>query len=139
MGLRRRMAASYVLVTAAAVLVVEAVLLGVYVPSLLGDSDLRNRLQSLASQDSKILSLTISRISADNPGLGIPGLLFLAQREAGPMVSLQGTRLDDQGIQIVSAWWPQPGQRPVTQLLYGMSGQPHRPGRGPIQRGHQMQ
>ncbi|GAA0966557.1 hypothetical protein GCM10009555_008730 [Acrocarpospora macrocephala] len=115
MGLRRRMAASYVLVTAAAVLVVEAALLGVFVPSLLGDSDLRNRLQSLATQDAKILSLTISKISSDNPKLGIPSLLFLAQREAGPLVSLQGTRLDNQGIQIVSAKGTSP-DKPIEVL-----------------------
>ncbi|MEO3860258.1 histidine kinase [Acrocarpospora sp. B8E8] len=115
MGLRRRMAASYVLVTAAAVLVVEAALLGVFVPSLLGDSDLRNRLQSLATQDAKILSLTISKISSDNPKLNIPSLLFLAQREAGPLVSLQGTRLDNQGIQIVSAKGTSP-DKPIEVL-----------------------
>ncbi|MFI6316841.1 ATP-binding protein [Nonomuraea sp. NPDC050556] len=91
MGLRRRMAASYVLVTTAAVLVVEAVLLGIYVPSVVSDSGLQNRLQNLANQDAKILSLTLSRLNADFPKLDMSSLLNLAQKAAGQRISLDGT------------------------------------------------
>lgn len=92
------MAASYVLVTTAAVLVVEAVLLGVYVPSVLSDSGLQNRLQTLADQDAKILSLTLSKLNAQSPELDMPSLLNLAQKSAGQRISIDGTTTGGDGM-----------------------------------------
>jgi signal transduction histidine kinase len=62
-GLRARMAASYVLVTAAAVIAVEGVLLGLLVPHLLSGSDLARRTQYQATVDAKTLSLIATKIS----------------------------------------------------------------------------
>jgi signal transduction histidine kinase len=69
-----------VVVTAAAVLVVEAVLLGFYVPSILSSSDLQSHLQVRADQDAKVLSLTASKITVDHPDLGVAELLNAAQK-----------------------------------------------------------
>lgn len=85
------MAASYVLVTTAAVLVVEAVLLGIYVPSVLSDTGLQSRLQNLANLDAKVLSLTLSRLNGDYPKLDMSTLLNLAQKSAGQRISIDGT------------------------------------------------
>jgi signal transduction histidine kinase len=63
------MAASYVLVTAAAVLAVEGVLLGLLVPSLLSGSDLARRTQYQATTDAKTLSLVATKISSSQAGL----------------------------------------------------------------------
>ncbi|MET8047318.1 hypothetical protein ABZU75_06910 [Streptosporangium sp. NPDC005286] len=101
MGLRGRMAASYVLVTAAAVVVVEAVILGVYVPTLIGASDLQNRLQTRAGRDAKVLSLTVSDVNAANPGAVMTDKLIVAQKMARDDISLNGTRAgQDQGVPI---------------------------------------
>ncbi|GAA0423785.1 hypothetical protein Acor_44490 [Acrocarpospora corrugata] len=101
MGLRRRMAASYVLVTAAAVLVVEAALLGVYLPTIVGDSDLQNRLQAQAGRDAKILSLAVSDIGAAVPGTGLADLLDVAQKAAREDLSLNGSPTpQDQNLRI---------------------------------------
>lgn len=86
------MAASYVLVTATAVLVVEAVLLGVYVPSIVGDSDLQNRLQAQASRDAKILSLAVSNVGAAAPSAGMFDLLTMAHKVTSEETSLSGTK-----------------------------------------------
>jgi signal transduction histidine kinase len=95
------MAASYVLVTAAAVLVVEAVLLGVYVPSIVGDSDLQNRLQSQANRDANILSLAVSNLNVAAPGATMNELLNMAQKVARGQISLSGATVDpDKGVQI---------------------------------------
>src|SRR5712664_2035575 len=47
-GLRARMAASYVLVTAAAVIVVEAIAIAFTIPSLLANQDLTSRVRNTA-------------------------------------------------------------------------------------------
>jgi signal transduction histidine kinase len=64
LGLRPRMAASYVLVTAGAVLVVEAVLLGLLVPRVLSGSDLQQRAQYQAATDAKTFSLLATKLSS---------------------------------------------------------------------------
>ncbi|GGK82377.1 hypothetical protein Sme01_38200 [Sphaerisporangium melleum] len=65
-GLRARTAASNVLVTAAAVLIVEAVLLG-FVISSAGGSSLTARLQNQAGNDAKVLSATVTKMSMSLP------------------------------------------------------------------------
>ncbi|GII30328.1 hypothetical protein Pmi06nite_37700 [Planotetraspora mira] len=94
------MAASYVLVTAAAVLVVESVLLGVYVPSIVGDPGLQNRLQAQANRDAKILSLTVSNLNADAPAAPMKNLLLMAKKVASGQISLSGARADPKGVPI---------------------------------------
>ncbi|GII57698.1 hypothetical protein Pth03_60870 [Planotetraspora thailandica] len=95
------MAASYVLVTAAAVAVVEAVLLGVYVPSIIGDSGLQNRLQNQAGPDAQILSLAVSNLSAANPSVPMTGLLNMAQKVTSDEISIGGSKGNpDQGVPI---------------------------------------
>jgi signal transduction histidine kinase len=69
LGLRARMAASYVLVTAAAVLAVEGVLLGLLVPRALSGSDLARRTQYQATTDAKTLSLVATKLSSARPDL----------------------------------------------------------------------
>ncbi|GII65061.1 hypothetical protein Skr01_51460 [Sphaerisporangium krabiense] len=73
-GLRTRTAASYVLVTAAAVLIVEAVLVG-FVISSAGDSTLLAKLQQLAGEDAKIMSASATKIVTSGAGFTAPGLL----------------------------------------------------------------
>ncbi|MGP3959099.1 hypothetical protein ACTWPT_24110 [Nonomuraea sp. 3N208] len=57
-GLRGRMAASYVRVTAAAVLLVEAVPAAVVLVPLASSSDLASRVQEQATKDAQVLSHT---------------------------------------------------------------------------------
>ncbi|GAA0364106.1 hypothetical protein GCM10009530_12250 [Microbispora corallina] len=119
MGLRGRMAASYVMVTAAAVLAVEAVLLGVYVPSLVSGTDLQARLQDQANRDAKVLSLTITKLRVDYPEVPAARLLFMAMKASNEDTSLGGTPRDyKKGVEIV----PTDGMvadRPVEVLVDG--------------------
>ncbi|GII03390.1 HAMP domain-containing sensor histidine kinase [Planobispora takensis] len=104
MGLRGRMAASYVLVTAAVVIVVEAVLLGVYLPSVIGGTELERRLQSQAGRDAKILSLIVSKVVGELSGPDAMTLLTIASENAGAELSLRGTPAGyTEGVQIRSA------------------------------------
>ena len=80
LGLRARMAASYVLVTAAAVLAVEGVLLGLLVPSLLSGSDLARRTQYQATTDAKTLSLVATKISSLRTDLDDEQVLSMVAR-----------------------------------------------------------
>ncbi|GII87132.1 hypothetical protein Ssi03_51220 [Sphaerisporangium siamense] len=76
-GLRARTAASYVLVTAAAVLIVEAVLVG-FVISSAGDSTLLAKLQNLAGEDAKIMSASATKIVMSGAESTARGLLKAA-------------------------------------------------------------
>ena len=80
LGLRARMAASYVLVTAAAVLAVEGVLLGLFVPRLLSGSDLARRTQYQATTDAKTLSLVATKIASSRAGLDDRQVLAMVAR-----------------------------------------------------------
>ncbi|NUR82510.1 MAG: HAMP domain-containing protein [Nonomuraea sp.] len=84
-GLRGRMALSYVLVTAAAVLVVEALLLVVYLGPVMRGTDLSSMLQEQASADAKSLSLKITKLAAIDPDLPAPKLLGSAATTGGTM------------------------------------------------------
>lgn len=110
------MAASYVMVTAAAVLAVEAVLLGLYVPSLVSGSDLQSRLQDQAGRDAKVLSLTLTKLAALSPGVPVEELLVMAARDSGDAISLSGTPLgDDSGVMISKTGTGRSG-RPIEVL-----------------------
>jgi signal transduction histidine kinase len=101
LGLRARMAASYVLVTAAAVLAVEGVLLGLLVPSLLSGSDLARRTQYQATTDAKTLSLVATKISSVQTGLDDEQVLSMVAR-SGVKETPIGTQMmpDARGVKI---------------------------------------
>ncbi|MGW0807967.1 ATP-binding protein [Nonomuraea sp. NPDC002799] len=95
-GLRGRMAASYVLVTATAVLLVEAVGVLLYLVPLANATDLAVVLQEQASKDTKVLSLEVSRLAAANPAL-TPRELLTAAAPKKPTL-LSGSRPPEPGF-----------------------------------------
>ncbi|MEV6981153.1 sensor histidine kinase [Sphaerisporangium sp. NPDC051017] len=88
-GLRTRTAASYVLVTTAAVLLVEAILVG-YVISSANGSDLLSRLQNQAGNDAKVLSATASKVYARTPDIDQRTLLIMAMKGSIGLTALNG-------------------------------------------------
>ncbi|MER7503518.1 hypothetical protein AB0L05_24875 [Nonomuraea pusilla] len=66
-GLRGRMAASYVLVTATAVLLVETVLVLAYLAPRASGDDLMSMVREQASADAKVLSLAVSGAARTGP------------------------------------------------------------------------
>src|SRR5437588_336785 len=56
-GLQARMTASYVVVTAAAVILVEGIAIGVLIPSLLSNQDLRSRVAETAANVAQQVAL----------------------------------------------------------------------------------
>ncbi|RCG25438.1 HAMP domain-containing protein [Sphaerisporangium album] len=115
-GLRTRTAASYVLVTAAAVLIVEAVLLGFVISSASG-SDLFSRLQNQAGKDAKVLSATASKIYARLPDTGQRDLLILAMKASRGLTGLTGAADD---LQLSSP--EQKGSAPSVEVLADSQG-----------------
>ncbi|MET8160302.1 ATP-binding protein [Sphaerisporangium sp. NPDC005289] len=93
LGLRARTAASYVLVTTAAVLIVEAVLLGLVISSASG-SDLVARLQDQAGKDAKILSATAAKLATVSPGDDLPHLLARAVKSSYGLTGFGGSARD---------------------------------------------
>ncbi|WP_246267062.1 sensor histidine kinase [Nonomuraea typhae] len=87
-GLRSRMALSYVLVSAAAVLVVEAIVFGTLLPSLLSGRDQATRARLQAVAGAKTFSLVATEIRARQPDLGrgrlLAQLAVSGFRAAGP-------------------------------------------------------
>lgn len=65
LGLRARMTASYVLVTAMAVLVVEAIAIGFVIPGLLAQADLSSRVNATAAQLADSAGLKVIGTAAD--------------------------------------------------------------------------
>jgi signal transduction histidine kinase len=106
-GLRVRMAASYVLVTTAAVLAVEAVLIGLLVPRLLTKSDSVQHAQFQASIDAKTLSLIATKI-ASAPTKADDGQMLTEAAYAGKDQTPLGGRFvaDPRGVKI--AYDPSP-------------------------------
>jgi len=74
-GLQLRMTASYVLVTAAAVILVEAVAIGVLIPSLLSNQDLTSRVAETAG----ILSQQVALVSSSADRVVLPPNYSLGQ------------------------------------------------------------
>ncbi|MEV4174263.1 hypothetical protein, partial [Nonomuraea sp. NPDC049709] len=68
-GLRGKMAASYVLVTATAVFLVEAVIAAIYLIPWANATDLAAVLQEQAANDTTVLNLEVARIATTRPGL----------------------------------------------------------------------
>jgi signal transduction histidine kinase len=91
------MAASYVLVTATAVLLVEAVIVGLVLIPQSKASDLASVLQEQAGGDTKVLSLEAARLSAADPGLPAGELLALAVEESGGRTIAGGGRPPEPG------------------------------------------
>ncbi|TMR17380.1 HAMP domain-containing sensor histidine kinase, partial [Nonomuraea zeae] len=96
-GLRGRMAASYVLVTATAVLLVEAVIVGLVLIPQANASDLASVLQEQAASDTKVLSLEAARLAAADPGLSAGELLAQATAESGGRTIVGGARPPEPG------------------------------------------
>ncbi len=77
-GLRARMAASYVLVTAAAVIVVEAIAIAYTIPSLLANQDLTTRVRYTAYA----LADAVSTASSSSTQLVLPAGFVLGQLDS---------------------------------------------------------
>lgn len=92
-GLQARMAASYVLATAAVVILVEAVAIGVIIPNLLASQDLQNRVNQTAANLSDQLSL----LSTSTDHLVLPSDFVLGQ----PGSSLGPGQVQDSGNGLV--------------------------------------
>jgi signal transduction histidine kinase len=85
-GLRMRMAVSYVLVTAAAVILVDGVVLGVLLPGMLASSSHAGQAATVAQQahtDAKRLSADVSMMAAKSPA-GTAGMQLLRLLAASP-------------------------------------------------------
>ncbi|MEW9553196.1 ATP-binding protein [Nonomuraea sp. NPDC050783] len=91
-GLRGRMAASYVLVTTTAVLLVEAVIAATFLIPQANASDLASALQEQAAGDTKVLSLEVARLAAADPGRGDRELLREAAAGAAGRTVAGGAR-----------------------------------------------
>ncbi|MCW2876299.1 MAG: Histidine kinase [Sphaerisporangium sp.] len=89
-GLRTRTAASYVLVTVAAVLIVEGILLG-FVISTASGSDLNGRLQSQADKDAKIMSATMTTMYTRWPQIDQATLLLTAMKASSSDTGFGGS------------------------------------------------
>ncbi|GAA2082033.1 HAMP domain-containing sensor histidine kinase [Actinomadura alba] len=97
-GLRARMAVSYVLVTAAAVLVVEAVLLGLLLPRMLTGSGAVDRVRSQAERDAEALSLVAAQTSKTVAANGLKDwtprdLLNSTAKQGAPRTGLSGATI----------------------------------------------
>lgn len=91
-GLQARMTASYVLVTAAAVLIVEAVALGVVLPNVLAGQDLNNRVVYTAGDEAERVGLA----SLSSTSLMLPTDFVLGTRS-----SVRPGQVIDQGQGLV--------------------------------------
>ncbi|WP_433431357.1 HAMP domain-containing sensor histidine kinase [Nonomuraea sp. CA-141351] len=97
-GLRGRMAASYVLVTATAVLLVEAVIVAVYVVPQANVSDLASVLRDLAGREAKALSQEAAKLPPPLPGASGHELLQKAMALGKPRTLMADARPPDQGF-----------------------------------------
>ncbi|SEG40827.1 Signal transduction histidine kinase [Nonomuraea solani] len=140
-GLRGKMAASYVLVTATAVLLVEAVIAGFYLLPQAYATDLAAVLSEQAGNDTKVLNLALARISTAAPGQTPRELLESAtaategrtvaggarpRREPG--LAMLAATVDTAGVVVASsapAIYPVGGTLDVP--LPGRDGMPDRP------------
>ncbi|MEV4113777.1 ATP-binding protein [Nonomuraea sp. NPDC049695] len=95
-GLRGRMAMSYVLVTATAVLLVEAVIVALYVLPQAGATDLASVLRDQAGRDAKVLSLDAARRPPPLPDASGRDLLQKATSRPGTLLS--GVRPPEPGF-----------------------------------------
>jgi signal transduction histidine kinase len=91
-GLRGRMAASYVLVTATAVLLVEAALVATYLLPQAKSTDLAAVLREQAGRDTKVLSLEVARLATADPGRSDRELLEAAAAESKGRTVAGGAR-----------------------------------------------
>nr|WP_055506101.1 ATP-binding protein [Nonomuraea pusilla] len=95
-GLRGRMAASYVLVTATAVLLVETVLVLAYLAPRASGDDLMSIVREQASADAKVLSLAVSGDGANR-----------SERDLLAGADVRGTGLDGRGpLRRAGQWGP---------------------------------
>ncbi|MFI7642413.1 ATP-binding protein [Nonomuraea sp. NPDC049400] len=114
-GLRGRMAASYVLVTATAVLLVEAVIVALYVIPQANATDLASVLRDQAGRDAKVLSQEAARLPPPLPDASGRDLLQQAMSRAQrrtlvggagppePGFAMLETLVDPEGVIVASS------------------------------------
>ncbi|MEV1176532.1 HAMP domain-containing sensor histidine kinase [Nonomuraea sp. NPDC049784] len=102
-GLRGRMAASYVLVTATAVLLVEAVIMAGYVVPQANAIDLASVLQNQAGREAKALSQEAARLPPPLPGASAHELLQKAMAMGERRTLVGGARPPDQSFTTLEA------------------------------------
>src|ERR1700719_2198966 len=104
-GLQARMTASYVAVTAAAVLVIEAIAIGVIIPNYLAGQDLNNRVVYTAST----LAERVGNASLSTTQLSLPADFILGETATlGP-----GQTLDEgQGLVVPRVTESYPSEAP---------------------------
>ncbi len=120
-GLRVRMSASYVLVTTAAVLAVEGILIGLLVPRLVAKSDLLQHAQYQAAADAKTLSLIATKV-ASTPAYADDDQVLTESAYAGKDQTPLGVGFvpDIRGTKIPY----DPSETPATaEILLGMKGE----------------
>jgi signal transduction histidine kinase len=89
-SLRVRMAASYVLVTAAAVLVVEATMLALVLPKVLGDSAAVQSVRAQADRDARLVSAIAMKVRTAGRATQPADVLRLAGDDAASGTALGG-------------------------------------------------
>jgi signal transduction histidine kinase len=117
-GLRGRMAASYVLVTAAAVIVVEAIAIAFTIPSLLANQDLTTRVRYTAYA----LADAASTASTSDTQLVLPSNFILGQ--PGSSVGPGKARAQANGLEIpqVTGTYPDGGGPVSLALVFSNDG-----------------
>jgi hypothetical protein len=92
-GLRTRMALSYVLVSVAAVLVVEAILLLLVAPRVLSSADTSAEAEAQAAGDAKTLSVASVGLNLPTPGLSDHDLLAGLSGQASTQTGIADARM----------------------------------------------
>jgi len=117
-GLQARMTASYVLVTAAAVILVEAIAIGVLIPSLLSNQDLTSRVATTAGN----LSEQVALVSTSTDHVVLPPNYSLGQ----PTSFVSPGKVQDSGngllVPQISGTLPGPVEAVTLALLFSPDG-----------------
>jgi signal transduction histidine kinase len=109
-GLRARMAASYVLVTAAAVIVVEAIAIAFTIPSLLANQDLTTRVRSTAYAYAD----AVTTASTSDTQIVLPSGFVLGQPD--PSLGPGKSRAQANGLEIPQVTGTYPDSAPPLSL-----------------------
>jgi signal transduction histidine kinase len=104
-GLRARMAVSYVLVTAAAVLVVEVIMLAVIAPKLLAGPAETAKIQARVSADAKALTLIAVQTAEANPDVSETELRNVVAKVGAPQTGI-GTMASDKDLTLEAMLTP---------------------------------
>lgn len=118
LGIRARMAGSYVLVTMAAVLVVEAIAVAVVIPSLLTQADLSSRVQVTAEEAASPKGALFVQGSGPGSVAGAAGTLLGDPTISGGKPVFQGSAIDVPRL----AGARSPGVLAPAEALIGLDG-----------------